>query len=130
MKLDLKRIFKGPLYTIGNLYIDGAYFCNTLEDPHRPDGIKIQGDTCISEGTYKIIINMSNRFKKLMPLLLNVPNFEGIRIHSGNTAANTSGCILVGQNKVKGKVINSKETFNKLFKILQSATDDIFITIT
>ena len=116
MKMTLKRIFKGNQYTIGKLYIDGEYFCDTLEDAVRPE--KIKNETAIPAGTYDVILNMSNRFKKILPLLLKVPNYEGVRIHSGNTKEDTSGCILVGENKVKGQVINSKQKMNELMKLL------------
>ena len=116
MKITLKRIFKGNQYTIGKLYIDGEYFCDTLEDAVRPE--KIKNETAIPAGTYDVILNMSNRFKKILPLLLKVPNYEGVRIHSGNTKEDTSGCILVGENKVKGQVINSKQKMNELMKLL------------
>src|SRR5665647_388353 len=106
MKLFLKRIAFNADYTIGHLSVDGGYVCDTLEDPVRIQ--KIHGTTAIPTGTYKIIMSMSKRFGKVMPLLLDVPNFEGVRIHSGNTAADTEGCILVGKNTEKGKVLNSR----------------------
>lgn len=129
MKLELKRIFKGETYTIGKLYVNGVYFCDTLEDAIRH--VKIKHETAIPEGTYEVVITMSQRFKKLMPLLLNVPNFEGIRIHSGNTKEDTSGCLLVGENKIKEQLVNSRITFVKLFALIQSAlrTEKVFITI-
>ena len=126
MILHLKRIFYGFNYTIGKLSIDGVYFCDTLED--LPRDVKIANETCIPQGKYKVILNESNRFRRIMPLLLNVPNFEGIRIHSGNTAANTSGCILVGKNTIKGQLTDSRETFNKLFSLMTDA-DKIEIII-
>ena len=125
MKITLNRIFKGDQYTIGKMYIDGIYFCDTLEDPVRPE--KIKHETAIPAGTYNVILNRSNRFKKILPLLLNVPNYEGIRIHSGNTKEDTSGCILVGENKIKGQVINSKQKMNELMKLLIKAN---YISIT
>lgn len=129
MKLELKRLYFKDTYTIGKLYVNGYYLCDTLEDKHRPDGEKVYGETCIPVGTYQVIINMSNRFKKLMPLLLNVPGFEGIRIHSGNTSADTSGCILVGQNKIKGMLVNSRLEFDKLMNKIQNEKDiEIIIT--
>ena len=112
----LKRRFLGDNYTIGTLFINGERFCDTLEDKNRDvnrngkfDGKekKVQGETCIPFGTYKVTLNLSPRFKRPLPRLLNVPNFEGVLIHRGNTAKDTEGCILVGENKVKGKVINS-----------------------
>ena len=138
MILILDRKYKLPTYTIGKLYIDGEYFCDTLEDKDRglTDGmtvseiskIKIKKETAIPTGTYKVTITYSNRFKKNMPLINDVKGFEGIRIHSGNTDKDTEGCILVGFNKVKGNVINSRDTYNKLFSVL-SKSNNITITI-
>ncbi len=117
MNLFLQRIAQTPEYTIGRLYINDNFFCNTLEDAVREQ--KIAGQTAIPEGTYTVIVNKSPRFKRDLPLLLDVPNFEGIRIHRGNTAKDTSGCILVGENKVKGKVINSTKYETLLTAILK-----------
>lgn len=114
MRMVLKRKYKGPDYTIGDLYLNGEWFCNTLEDIVRPAGQKIYGETAIPAGKYKVIKTMSPRFKKLLPLICDVPGFAGVRIHAGNTAADTEGCVLVGENKVKGKVINSQATMTKL----------------
>lgn len=118
MNIIIKRIFKGPDYTIGKLYIDGKYFCDTLEDTVRAPGVKIPGRTAIPAGKYKIKLTESLRFGRLMPRLENVPGFTGVLIHSGNTAEDTEGCILVGKNRVKGKVLDSRETFARLFKLL------------
>jgi hypothetical protein len=117
MKLTLKRIAFKESYTIGKLYIDDAYFCDTLEDRNRDvnhDGDlndageeKVYGKTAIPFGTYNVVVNMSPKFGRELPRLENVPHFDGILIHRGNTADDTLGCILVGENKVKGKVINS-----------------------
>lgn len=109
MKITVKRTFKGAEYTIGKLYIDDAYFCDTLEDTVRPAGTKIAGKTAIPAGTYKVKKTMSPRFQKILPEILNVPNFTGVRIHSGNTAADTDGCLLLGLNKAKGQVLCSKD---------------------
>lgn len=131
MQLELKRYYFKREYTIGRLFVDGLYYCDTLED--IPRIVKVNNKTCIPSGMYKIIINDSARFKRKLPLLLNVPGFDGIRIHPGNTADDTSGCILVGENKVKGKVINSRETFNNLFALMNDAyldNKEISITIT
>lgn len=114
MKMKLKRTFKGAEYTIGKLYLNDEYFCDTLEDVVRPEGRKVAGKTAIPTGEYKVVLTESKRFKKLLPLLINVPNFTGVRIHSGNTHHDTEGCILVGENKVKGRVINSRATMNRL----------------
>ena len=127
IKLQLKRRFFATTYTIGTFSIDGVRFCDVLEDVNRDlnkDGDlndtnegKVYGETCIPFGTYKVVITMSNRFKKRLPLLVDVPHFEGIRIHAGNDAVDTHGCLLVGENKVKGKVINSQATMAKLIEI-------------
>lgn len=129
MKLKLQRIYFAPTYTIGKLYIDGVYFCNVLEDVVRPDGVKVFGETAIPKGIYKVVLTMSNRFKKVLPLLLNVPMFDGIRMHGGNTAADTHGCLLVGINDVKGRVNHSQETMSKLMPVLENAKDEITIEI-
>jgi hypothetical protein len=125
MQITIKRLYKTNTSTIGELFIDGIFECFTLEDVERP--IKIKNETAIPKGTYKVIINQSNRFKRLLPLLLNVPNFEGIRIHSGNSNHDTEGCILVGQTRNKNYIGQSRKAFNKLFKKMQGAKD---ITIT
>lgn len=130
MKLSLKRIFLGDTYTIGKLYIDGTYFCDTLEDKVRDlnkngkfdnGETKVYGETAIPYGTYKVVVNYSPKFKRDLPLLENVPHFEGIRIHRGNTPQDTLGCILVGENKVKGKVINSTPYEIEITKKLKEA---------
>jgi len=97
MKIEVKRIHRTEKSTIGEMYVDGVFQCYTLEDKERE--VKIKSETAIPKGTYDVIINMSNRFKKEMPLLLKVPNFEGVRIHSGNTNHDTEGCILVGKTR-------------------------------
>lgn len=116
MKLHIKRWY-GPNYTIGKLYIDGVYFCDTLEDPNRDQNkngvfdnneIKVFGDTCIPVGTYNIVLTLSPKFKRILPRLENVNNFAGVLIHAGNTKKDTEGCILVGINSEIGKVTNSK----------------------
>ena len=142
MKLLLKRIYKGNKYTIGKLYIDGEWFCDTIEDvvrnlpkdcPYIPKGRnckckeKVYGETAIPAGTYKVILSYSNRFKRILPELLNVPHFLGIRIHRGNTEQDSAGCIILGENKVKGKVINSTPYEIKLVKLLENQKN---ITIT
>ena len=127
MKIEIKRLYKTENSTIGELNIDGKFECYTLEDKERD--VKIKGETAISKGTYKVIINQSNRFKKLLPLLLNVPNFEGVRIHPGNSNHNTEGCILVGQSISKDYISKSRKAFEKLFKKMQLAKE-ITLTIT
>ena len=126
MKIVVKRLHRTERSTIGELYVDGNFECYTLEDKERE--VKIKSETAIPKGTYKVIINQSNRFKRLLPLLINVPNFEGVRIHSGNTNHDTEGCILVGTTRSKDFVGNSRKAFDKLFKKMQ-LTKDITITI-
>jgi hypothetical protein len=141
MNLTLTRIAKRSTYTIGKLYIDGVYFCDTIEDTDR--GLtqsmplaeikqkKVYGETAIPTGTYSVIINYSPKFKKNMPLITGVRGFDGIRIHTGNTADDSLGCIIVGKNKVVGKVLESRDTYNKLFPILTKACKEgkIYINI-
>lgn len=112
--------------TIGEMSIDGEFFCYTLEDVKRE--VKVYGETCIPYGRYKVIVNMSNRFKCLMPLVLDVPQFEGIRIHKGNKAIDTHGCILVGLTKDKDFIGMSKIAFEKLMKRLEGQ-NSIYLTI-
>ncbi|MEG2099825.1 MAG: DUF5675 family protein, partial [Mucinivorans sp.] len=109
MKLELKRRYYGDNYTIGTLFVDGSRFCDTLEDRVRDltRESKIKGETAIPAGTYQVIVNVSPKFGRELPRLLDVPHFEGILIHRGNVPADTAGCILLGENKVKGRVINS-----------------------
>lgn len=123
--LHLKRIYKGDKYTIGHLYINDEYFCDTIEDVVRElnsDKDKVYGETAIPEGTYNVSITYSPKFKRKLPLLHDVPYFTGIRIHRGTTEKDSSGCIIVGENKVKGKVVNSAVTEKKLMKILEGVT--------
>jgi len=141
MELLLIRKFFKPEYTIGRLYYDNTFCCNTLEDPIRDlqdrnhDGDftdegegKIYGQTAIPCGRYKVIVTMSPKMKRRLPLLVDVPGFEGIRIHSGRNAKHTEGCILVGDNKTKGQLDNSPywETF--IVNLLDSSSDN-YITI-
>ena len=114
MKLSLIRESRTENFTLGELFIDGQFFCYTVEDKVRPLGEKVFGKTAIPAGSYKVIINMSNHFKKEMPLLLNVPNFEGVRIHSGNTAEDSEGCIIIGMVKTDNGVGMSRVAFTKL----------------
>jgi hypothetical protein len=133
MKLTLKRIARKQGYTIGKLYIEDLYFCDTIEDTDRglhqdmplPEikKIKIRDRTAIPTGTYKMIVNISPAKKRLLPRLLDVPGFEGILIHRGNTEGDSSGCIIVGENKVVGKVINSTGYELKLVELLKKAKE-------
>jgi hypothetical protein len=130
-KLTLNRRIFTQHSTIGELLIDGKWQCWTLEDVVRK-GEKIPGHTAIPEGHYEVILSPSNRFKRLMPYLLNVPNFTGIMIHPGNTDADTHGCILVGQTRNTDFIGASKLAFNALYAVLTDllALDRVFITVT
>ncbi len=135
MELQLHRLYLKENYTIGRLLVDGAYFCDTLEDRVRDLSkvAKVPGATAIPAGRYEIAVNRSPRFGRDLPRLLNVPGFTGILIHRGNTAADTAGCILVGENRVKGKVLNSTPYEERLTRMLleaQQKGEQIFITIT
>lgn len=123
MKLHVQRSYKGQFYTIGDLFVNGTYLCNTLEDTVRLLTIekKIPGKTAIPAGKYKVIVNKSPKFKRDLPRLLDVPHFEGVLIHRGNIPEHTEGCILVGENKVKGKVINSTKYELILVELLKDA---------
>ena len=135
LNIRIDRIAKKSTYTIGKLYLNGVYFCDTLEDTDRGltqgmplqkiKDLKIKGATAIPKGKYKVTMNVvSPKFSMRatyqfcqgkLPRLLNVDGYEGVLIHIGNTAKDTEGCILVGQNKVVGQVINSTVTFKKLY---------------
>ncbi len=129
IKLKLERFFFGENYTIGRLYVNGEYFCDTLEDRVRDltKEKKVYGETAIPAGTYEVRVTWSPTFKRNLPLLLGVPHFTGIRIHRGNTNKDTLGCILVGENKVKGMVINSTGYELSLTKMLSGQKAEIEI---
>lgn len=135
MELILRRIAKKKGYTIGRLYIkseeakdnpispplegqgEASYFCDTLEPTWRDynnGAYKIKGRSAIPEGHYPVVITYSPKMNKWLPLLLNVPKFSGIRIHAGNTAKDTEGCILVGENREVGKVLDSRMWLSRL----------------
>lgn len=135
MKLTLKRIALKPTYTIGKLYIDDNYFCDTLEDTVRDlnkngkfdnGEKKIKGKTAIPYGTYEITTNVvSQRFKNRVwakpyggkiPRLINVPSFDGVLLHPGSSSADTSGCLLVGKNTIVGRLTDSQKTFHMLMQ--------------
>lgn len=122
MILRLDRIDLAPEFTIGRLYINGDPECWVLEDAVH-GGAKVAGKTAIPAGTYQIVIDHSHRFGRQMPHLLNVPGFAGIRIHSGNTALDTEGCLLVGEERGAASVLRSHLAFGKLFPRLVAAFD-------
>ena len=121
MKIHVERLQLDPDVTIGSMTVDGTFECWTLEDTVRPDGMKIHGETAIAAGNYSVDITMSPRFGRLLPLVLDVKNFAGVRIHPGNTAADTEGCILVGQDRMNKSIGRSRRAFDALFAKLQSA---------
>lgn len=152
MNITIKRIFKGDKYTIGRLCVNGIYECDTLEDTDRGltqsmplteiQSKKLYGETAIPTGTYEIDMNtVSPKFKDRswakfcggkLPRLIDVPGYSGVLIHVGNKPVDTLGCILVGDNKIKGQVINSTSTFQELYSIMLKAKvagEKIIVTI-
>lgn len=123
MKLKVERLWRKSSYTIGRLFVDGKLFCNTLEDRVRDltKETKVPGQTAIPAGTYEVVFNWSPKFGRNFPRLLNVPHFTGILIHSGNTAADSAGCILVGNNTEKGRLTSSRDTSNRLNVLIEDA---------
>lgn len=126
MELTLNRIFLGGSATIGELLINDKHLCDTIEDRVRPEGEKVYGKTAIPEGTYEVKLTHSPRFKKILPEILNVPNFSGIRIHTGNSSKDTEGCIIVGtwDGEKEDWVGSSKIAFDKLMSLLEEATNN------
>lgn len=152
MELRLKRIARKPSYTIGHLYANGEYVCDTLEDTDRGlkqsmplseiKAKKVYGETAIPTGKYFVTLKVqSPKFKDrqwakfcdgYLPRLLNVPGYEGVLIHVGATAKDTLGCVICGENKAVGKVLNSATSFKRLYALLKTASDrkeSISITI-
>ena len=150
MKILVKRVFNCPNYCIGHMYIDGKYFSDTLEDSDRglDNSMSIEeikkrkkyGITAIPIGTYKVDMNTvsplyakknrcySRPYGHKMPRLMNIKGYSGVLIHPGTTANDTLGCLLVGQNKIKGKLINSQATWKRLMDTLLKDKDNITIT--
>ena len=126
MELTLNRIFLGSSATIGELLINDKHLCDTLEDRVRPEGEKVYGKTAIPEGTYEVKLTHSPRFKKILPEILNVPKFSGIRIHTGNSSKDTEGCIIVGtwDGEKEDWVGSSKIAFDELMTLLEEATNN------
>lgn len=121
MKLKVARKWFTEKSTIGILYIEDKFFCYTLEDVMRPAGEKIPGKTAIPCGTYPLVVTFSNRFQKPLPLLIGVPGFVGIRIHSGNKHEDTDGCILLGMTHSTDWVGSSRIAMDKLMDRLDDA---------
>jgi hypothetical protein len=152
MEIKVRRIARKGTYTVGKMYVGGEYVCDTLEDKDRGltskmsvaqiSGMKVHGATAIPTGRYLVDMKtVSPRFggrpqyqfcKGRLPRLCNTPGYQGVLIHCGNTAMDTDGCILVGENKAVGQVLNSTATFRKLYPILKAADErgeQIWITI-
>lgn len=150
MKILVDRKYKMKTYTISNVYVDGVKICDAIEDTDRGltqdmsissiQSHKIYGQTAIPSGTYKVTLNViSPKYSKVpfyiqvckgkVPRLLDVPGYDGVLIHTGNTEKDSLGCIIIGYNTQKGMVTQSREAFKKLYSILSQAKDDIFITI-
>lgn len=142
MEILVNRTARKEGYTIGRMSLNGVYFCDTLEDTDRGLNVtmsvdeilakKIKAQTAIPTGKYNVILTFSPRFKRVLPLLLSVKGYEGIRIHAGNTNKDTEGCLLVGENKAKGQVLNSRATLEKLMSALlecEKRKEKISITI-
>lgn len=136
MELKVERKWKKKEYTMGRFYIDGKLFCNSLEDRVRPLGKngegKVKGETAIPAGRYKVIYNWSPKFSRNLPRLLDVPFFDGILIHPGNTALNSAGCILVGYNKEVGRLTDSRDVSDRLNVMIEDAQrkrEEIWIEI-
>lgn len=141
MNLTLKRLNLTPNYTEGELYVNGVYFCKTLEDTNRDlnkngqfdnNEKKVYGETCIPYGKYKVILSYSPKFKRELPEILDVPNFQGIRVHRGNKISDTLGCVLCGEKVKNGYLSNSTPYEIKLvelFKQAKSRNEESFIEI-
>lgn len=141
MNLTLKRLNLTPNYTEGELYVNGVYFCKTLEDTNRDlnkngqfdnNEKKVYGETCIPYGKYKVILSYSPKFKRELPEILEVPDFQGIRIHRGNKISDTLGCILCGEKVKNGYLSNSTPYEIKLVELLKQANlrnEESFIEI-
>lgn len=134
VKLYLRRKTLLPTRSLGELYWETAFDCFTLEDKYRDLSTekKVPGETAIPCGRYEVIINYSKRFKRRMPLLLNVPDFDGIRMHAGNTPEDTEGCPLLGRVLHQNQVYESKKAFDAFFEKLDKSIADgntIFITV-
>lgn len=121
MKIRINRYLLEKEYTMGKLYINDVFICDTLEDAYRGDDLKyrkVAGQTCIPCGKYEVRMTESPKFKRVLPEIINVSFFSGIRIHNGSTNKDTQGCILVGKKQKDGLLINSRDTLNYLINNL------------
>lgn len=142
MEIRVKRIARKDGYTIGQMSLNNEYFCDTLEDTDRglKDTMQVneilakkrKAVTAIPTGKYDVVLTFSPRFKRVLPLLLNVPGYQYIRVHNGNRPDSTEGCLLVGENKAKGQVLNSRATLERLMSVLlecEKKKEKVTITI-
>jgi hypothetical protein len=130
MILTLKRFEYGPNYTIGRLYSGDTYLCYVLEDKCREvegrpvSEWKVQNETAIPRGTYRVVVDFSLHFNKELPHILDVPGYTGVRIHTGNSDKDTDGCLLVGTGWSGTDWVNgSKDAFDKVFPLIKEATE-------
>lgn len=131
MRVLIDRKWKKDAYTIGRVYVDDAFLCNSIEDKDRGleqymsvgeiDRLKVYGETAIPRGKYKVTMTYSPKYKRVMPQVMNVKGFSGIRIHSGNTAKDSLGCVLLGDNTKPGWISNSRKRCAEFEKMLNAA---------
>lgn len=134
MKITVERDVFNKSWTQGRLSVDGVFLCYTLEDTDRfleAGGLddKVKGETAIPRGEYKLTLSMSNRFKKVLPEVLGVKYFTGIRIHAGNTVDDTDGCILVGMNRIGAVITHSQMALSHLMKLLENTDEEVIIEV-
>ncbi|GHU34901.1 hypothetical protein AGMMS50256_29240 [Betaproteobacteria bacterium] len=132
MIITVSRDVLSGSFTLGQLFIDGMFFCYTCEDRDRrleDGGAKIKGETAIPRGKYRVAVSLSNRFGRRLPEILNVPGFEGVRIHGGNTAADTEGCILVGEERTNTGVRKCAGQLAELIHLIKTAGEDAWLEI-
>jgi hypothetical protein len=137
MELQVKRHWFTEKTSIGILKVNDTWFSFTLEDALRAEGVKVAGATCVDAGYYRLVLDYSNRFQCVMPHILDVPRFLGVRIHAGNKAEDTEGCILLGLERdplhQPDRILRSRDAFNALMVLLKAAADkgeEIWLTIT
>ena len=138
-EVRLERAWRRETYTVGKVIIDGQRFCESMEDKDRwltqdmseeeIKRVKVYGETAIPTGVYTVKMTYSPKYKRNMPEVLDVPGFSGIRIHSGNTAKDSLGCILLGRNTKVGMITESRKTFKEFERLLKAAGGECKLTI-
>lgn len=133
MKIEVRTIYQGKEYIISRMYLDGVYFTDVIEDQIRdlnndgdlndPGEEKVYGKTAIPKGIYTLVLSYSPKFKRILPRILNVPHFDGILIHNGVDEGSSAGCLILGDNKIKGKVVNSKKRLEEFITKLLNSGD-------